>query len=297
MSKITKLIENLGVDSVEPYKIIQKEKEFCKVKDQVNLSPNFNQMADVLYLPTAQRDYKYMLCVCDLATNKFDIEPLKYRDSDAVLKALQKIYEREFLKEPKYTLKTDSGVEFKGVFHKWLYDKSIYHKIAPQGFHKGLSNIENLNKLIGRIIMTYLANKDLKTGKVNRNWLPIVPSIRKNLNELRNYKLPKDINSHVYPLPYDSEIVATKKKKPIYKRIKPKFKEGDDVYYYLTTPTDNLGKKQKTPNRRQGDRNWSMEPTTITDVVMVNGGKNCYRYILEDVKGRSFIDKELKKHI
>lgn len=234
------IIKDLGVD-LKPHQQIVKLKEFNHVKDTVNLTAGYNYMADLLFLPTCVFGYKYLLVVVDLASDKFDIQEIKDKDSSTVLKALNKIFERGILEEPKFTLKTDSGSEFKGVFHKYLYDESIFHKVAPSGYHQGLANVENLNKQIGKIIMTWLSDKEQKKGKVSKNWLPLLPIIRKELNEARDNtdNLPKDIKKYNYPLPRITELVNEKKQ--IYKLIEPKFKEGDEVYHYLTKSVDALG--------------------------------------------------------
>ena len=39
-------------------------------------------MADTLYLPIAIFGYKYLFVVVDLATNKFDVETIKNKESE-----------------------------------------------------------------------------------------------------------------------------------------------------------------------------------------------------------------------
>ena len=46
-------------------------------------------MADTLYLPTANLGYKYLFVIVDLATNKFDIEPVKNKEADTTFKAMK----------------------------------------------------------------------------------------------------------------------------------------------------------------------------------------------------------------
>ncbi len=316
------IIQNLGID-LKPHQQVVKSKAFNKVKDIVNLTPGFNYMSDLLFLPTASYGYKYLLVLVDLASNKFDIQEIKDKESNTVLKSMQKIFERGILKKPEYSLKTDSGSEFKGVFHKWLYDESILHRVSPQGYHQGLANVENLNKQLGRIIMTWLSDKEQKKGKVSKNWLPLVPIIRKELNEARDITdtLPKDMSKYIYPQPDDSIVVGINKNgNEIHKPIESKFREGDEVYYYLTHPIDSMGKKQNTPQRRQGDINWSRHPAQISNVYLMGtipftNKKEMtdlkpkkvlkivkpkkyiaplYRYKLDAVKGRTFTDNELR---
>lgn len=41
---------------------------------------------------------------------------------------MKKIFTRDFLNKHYASLQTDDGKEFKGIFHKYLYDESILHK-------------------------------------------------------------------------------------------------------------------------------------------------------------------------
>ncbi len=38
----------------------------------------------------------------------------------------------EIIPDIKASLRTDSGTEFRGVFHKWLYDENILHRVAER---------------------------------------------------------------------------------------------------------------------------------------------------------------------
>jgi hypothetical protein len=94
------------------YKIPPKEKyeESPHIKNNI-LKPNYFQEADILYLPTSQFGYKYLLVVVDVYDSKCDAEKLKIIDADKVKKALEKIYERKILNKPTI-LQFDKGREF-----------------------------------------------------------------------------------------------------------------------------------------------------------------------------------------
>jgi len=109
------------------------------------------------------------LVIVDLATNEFDIEPLKNKTSENVLNGFQKIIKRKFLKLPKGSLRTDSGTEFKGVFHKWLLEKEVFHKNALPNRHKQMANVESLNKQLGRIFNGYMNFKEEELRKFIEN--------------------------------------------------------------------------------------------------------------------------------
>ena len=106
---------------------LRKEKQFTKFDDMAPQMHNFNHMCDILVLPTTEEGFNGLLVVVDLGSHMFDMEPIKFKTSDHLLKALQEIYKRGILKKPEYSMATDDGSEWKGSFNKWLYDNSIFH--------------------------------------------------------------------------------------------------------------------------------------------------------------------------
>jgi hypothetical protein len=204
-SKFSDVLKKLKIDETFTKRIQTKPKEgFNKVKDNIPLIANYNFMADLLHLPTAKLGYKYLFVIVDLATNKFDIEPIKDKEADTTLKALKKCFTREYIKLPYSSLKTDGGTEFKGVFHKYLYDHDILHKVGLADRHKSLANVESLNRQLSRLILGYLNTKDKERQNISTDWLPTIPILRKELNEIREIKLPDDITTHQYPV-FDNE--------------------------------------------------------------------------------------------
>ena len=147
---ITKsLIEDLGI-SEEFTTPLKKEKLFSSVKANVPLVKHYNYMVDVLFLPKEKKGYRYLLVVCDLATDQFDIEPMKDKESETIVKALKAMYKRSYIKEPEASIKTDAGNEFEGAFSKYLFKENILHSIARPRRHKLLANVESLNRQLGR---------------------------------------------------------------------------------------------------------------------------------------------------
>ena len=113
-------------------------------------------MADLLQLPKTSKGYTHLLVVVDLASSEFDIEPLKSTTAEATLDAMLKMFKRKYVKKPYASIRTDGGSEFKGVFHKWLYDNSILHKTASPYRHKQMANVEALNKQLARLFNGYM---------------------------------------------------------------------------------------------------------------------------------------------
>lgn len=257
-----------------------REKYFNKVKDNIPLVANYNFMADLLFLPTTKEGYKYLLVMVDLASDKFDIEPIKNKESRTVLKAMLNMFDRGILRPPYASLRTDAGTEFMGIFHKWLYDHSIVHKIALPGRHTQMANVERLNRTLGELFNGYMNNIEENTGAEYREWTDILEEVRNELNTIRKKTLPININSYVYPA-WDGN------------NIEPKFKVGDLVYVKLNEPRNALGYKQNTKAFRVGDYRWSKEPRIVKQVLYYTG-RVPYRYIVNTLENVSFTEQQLK---
>lgn len=311
-SKFQNLIDKL--DGSETFtKRIKNEKTFNHVKDNVPLIADANMMCDILFLPetpTKKKDdkgFKYLFVIVDLADDSFDIEPMKELNSEAALKAMKACFKRKYVKEPEYSLKTDEGAEFKGVFNKFLYDHNILHKGVVAGRHQSMSNVESLNRQLSRLFNLYMNKQEVKTGEKYTDWVKVVDIVRVDLNKLRLKKLPDDINSHEYPLAKDYttdeiETVTIDKKgkktiktEKVNKPIKAKFKVGDYVYRYLDHPRNALGKRQNTEAKREGDILWDTTPRQITQVFTMGGDGPLYRYYLEGVRDASYTTRQLRK--
>jgi hypothetical protein len=68
--------------------------KFDKVKQNVYPKSGFNFMADLLHLPQTKYRYRYLFVIVDLWSNAFDIEPIRTKTPEDVLKAL-KIFNRK----------------------------------------------------------------------------------------------------------------------------------------------------------------------------------------------------------
>ena len=113
---------------------------------------------------------KYILVIIDLATNEFDIEPLK---------GSKKIF------IPYASIRTDNGKEFKGVFDKFCNNNNIFHKVNIQNRHSQLANVDSLCNQLERLFNGYMNHKEEETGKVYKNWDDIILNVRKGLNKIR----------------------------------------------------------------------------------------------------------------
>ena len=261
---------------------IHKPKFFDNVKENTLLVKNYNFMADLLFLPTTKQGFKYCFVIVDLATDEFDIEPLKNKTPSDVMKAMNTINKRGIIKLQKehgQSLRTDSGTEFQGVFHKYLYDNSILHRIGQPNRHIQMANVERLNGTLGWLFNDYMNSKELETGDIYREWTDIIKIVRTDVNNIRRKKLPADIYKYHYP-EWNGELV------------KPKYKIGDLVYVVLETPQDTMGNKL-SGGFRNGDYKWTREPHKITKVFYYHG-RPYYRYAVNTFDGVSYQEAELK---
>lgn len=278
MSKYNKLISKLDIDETLTKKK-RKGKDFIfnKVKQTVPLVEDLNMSADLLFLPTTKNNEKYLLVIVDLATDEFDMEPLKSKEPDAILKAMKLIFSRKYLNRPEASFLTDDGNEFKGSVKKYLYDVNIFHRVALPGRHKQNSNVESLNNILGRFFNGYMNTKEIKLNKTYREWTDIVNVLRVELNKIRRKKMPLNPRTVIYDFPDTSH--------------EPEFEVGNYVHRALDKPRNALN-EQQSGNFRQGDFRFDPIPRKIIKLLYYPAG---YRYIISGIPNASYAEFELIK--
>jgi transposase InsO family protein len=278
VSAFQNILQNLAGDT--KYTSIERYK-YPKVKNETFPKRNYNEMADLLMLPKSESSnkkdcgYSYLLTMVDIWSNYCDMEPLKTKTAKETLEAMLRIFKRHYLDPPSASLITDNGGEFKEVFDKWLKDHDILHRFTKPDRHKQLGNIENLNRLVGKIIMTYLTNQEMENDKPCTDWVPLIPKIREQLNDIKTH--PKDKDPFTTPM----NISKLNLKTP------PKYKVGDLVHYVIEKPDDG-----KFGAFRSGDRRYSKDVKKIK-FVLIYSSPNPYRYLLDGVPNVSYAEAEL----
>lgn len=234
-----------------------------------------NYMADVLYLPQTRKKFKYLLTMIDIWSNECDFEPMKDKSSETVLQAMKTIFKRGILELPEASIRTDAGTEFHGVFHKWLYDNDIFHRIAQPYRHQQLGNIEKLNADLGRVFNGYMNSIEMKTQSTYKEWTDIVDRLRVELNKSKKIHKDKD--------PYKVDFPEVK--------TDSKYSVGQLVYYRSDVPLNALGHKQDTLRFRVGDYRFNLyDPRTIKKILYY---PNNVRYLLDGKLNVSFAESEL----
>jgi hypothetical protein len=273
MNKILKEL-NINEKYSKPVKI---KKEFSKVKDNIPLKADYNFMADLLELPETKKGFKYLLVVVDLATDEFDIEPITNNKSLTVVDAMKKMFKRRYIKKPYASIRTDGGAEFKDAFDKYCYENNILHKVGVAGRHQQTSNVERLNRELGRLFNGYMNAVEEKTGEIFKEWVEVVPKVKTMLNDFRK-KPEGDPFTDIYPT---ADLT-----------VQSKYKVHDVVYRISEKPLDALGRKQPTQNFRMGDYRWERIPRKIIRVLRY-AGKVPIRYILENLPNVAYAENEL----
>lgn len=249
---------------------------FDSVKQNTYSRGGYNFMADVLFLPTTRYRYKYLFVIVDLWSDAFDIEPIRTKTPEDVLKALKKVLSRQFIPNIEASIRTDSGSEFKGIFHRWLHDHNILQRVAEPKRHQQLANVDNLIKTLGRLLNGYMNAKEEETGKQYKQWTDVIDIIRNDLNNMR-LKEDGDPQYGIFAPPTEA---------------KPKFKVGDMVYYKSEVPRNAFGEIQPTKNFREGDYRWNINDIKKIKAILFYP-KNI-RYLLEGKNNVSYTASELK---
>ena len=281
------------------------------VKDNVLLVPNYNFQADVLHLPVDAFGYCKLLVIVDLANNTCEFEKMKDSESAAeTLRAYERILARGIVQIPRASMTTDGGSGFKGVFHKFLYDHGVDHKVARVGRHNQLANVDNLCRQLGDIFHNIMNQKELQTGKQSKKWVYMIDPLREKLNKIRRIPTPKDITTYQYaffdPSEPKKKIIKMKGSGLMedidayptdgikYKLIKPKYKVGDMVNVLLQEPRSALDKKFMDKRFRMGDTRLTREKHRVLE-VLAYAGRPAYRYIIEGFPCASYTEQELKQ--
>ena len=288
------LKQSLGIDDTftKLYRRPTKADEQTHVKDNVYLASGYNYMADILHLPTDTFGFNKLLVVVDLATDAFDIEKMKGETADETLKAFKKMTTRGIIKIPEASMMTDGGSSFKSTFHEYLYENGVNQRTARAGRHHQLSNVDSLCRQLGDIFNGIMNSKEEKSGKISKSWTGSIDDVREKLNAYRKkraMKMPSDLATYEYPF-FDN--IKVSKKKLI--EIKPKYKVGDLVNVMYEVPHTMNGKKQNTSTFRMGDLRLEKEKRKINTVLNYSGFQP-YRYLVDGLKGASYIEDELKQ--
>lgn len=271
------LLNKLNIDETFTKQRPIKQPVYNKFKNNLPLKEDYNFMADLIELPETKKKFKYLLTVVDLASDEFDIEPLRTKQPAEVLEGFKAMIKRKHIKLPYASIRTDNGNEFKGSFNKYLTDNGVLHKKNLPNRHKQMANVEALNKQVVRILFGYMNGKEKQLKRSYNEWTDIINIVRNDLNEYRKKTYDNPLPESTFDLGEVGEA---------------KFRLGDVVHYRLDWAENALGNKQPTPNFRVGDYRYSAVPKKIVNVSIFNDAPY-YRYILDGMPNVSYSKYEL----
>jgi hypothetical protein len=252
--------------------------------------------------------YMYLLVATDIGTGKTAAYPLMERDADQTLKAFKVVFGLEnartdiksFNKLGDFTLNfkklravmMDGGGEFSKV-KQFLKKKGKGVRVGEAGRHSQQALVEKKNYQISQAVMLKLGDDELEKLKPIREWIVLMPTIIKGLNEdLRSARGPEIGDEENEETNYD--IKCGKRQKKPKKGEKPSKKKVDDsecdiydigtlVRVMLEVPMDVEGNKLTAKNSefRAGERRWSLKPYKVSNVIV--NPRQTIRYAVEPV--------------
>ena len=176
----------------ELYQLYKKPKKDHgqEIPHMQDIKPKAILQADLLYLPE-DGGFKYALVVVDISTGYTDAEPLKTREAATVLAAFKKITNREPLKGcPTYLLQCDNGVEFKGVFAKYIQSLGVGIRYGKVGRSRQQCYVEQRNKVIGQALFHTMIAQELLTEEECKQWTKRLKVVIKALNTYVKERTP-----------------------------------------------------------------------------------------------------------
>jgi len=145
--------------------------------------PNELHQADLLFFPKDKKNYKYVLCVVDVASRYKAAEALKKKDSNTLVEAFKKIYSETKLKLPKRII-FDKGSEFKGSVTRYFGENGVEVTVSELRYHRSTSIVERFNQTLSKRIFKQLHQKEIEKNKVNNNWFELLkPTVDQINNE------------------------------------------------------------------------------------------------------------------
>jgi hypothetical protein len=237
--------------------------------------------ADVIYMPTEQNGFKYILTVVDVASRHVDAIPMKGRQSADVVEAFEQVWKNKYIDvEEVLMISTDPGSEFKNAdFKDYMKQLGISVRHSMTNRHQQMGIVEFYNHLFTKALGTKMTVEALESGEgYSTSWVTDLPKLVAILNKKENITEEHDISQFF--------------KEPDAPKEKDLLQEGTVVHVRLQQPKDALTDKRLHGNFRNSDLRWEKELTEIVNVLLLPGQPNM-RYMVKKYNNVSFIRKEL----
>lgn len=276
---ISSTLQNLGINTESThYKKLLPIKEPV-LKDSYNILANDFYQMDLMFM-SPDEHYLYILNIVNMKTRISDVQPLKTKESNEVLKAFHDILTRNVIQYYPKVIYVDNGGEFVSeTFKKYCQDHDINLVFTRAGNHKQNAIVEASNNIYKKILNRYLSVKSLEKNEYFNDWIEILYRVRDAINKYREEN----------PIKYKNLLVP-------YDGPEPKYEIGQKVYIKLDHPKMLLLNMRMHGDKfRNGDRRFSNEIYTITGFKMPNGGN--LRYQVKNPDGDivygNFLENEL----
>lgn len=229
--------------------------------------------------------YKYLLVVVDIMTKRIDLEALKDKTQETIIKGMEEIFKRHYIfdKDGDYIvypniIMTDSGSEFGEKFIQWCTEKNIVKKTSRVARKQQTSVVEGYNYVISKILAIKTTLEQSKAKKRNRleqrQWVKHLKKLREVLND-------KEIN----------EVMIKDFFKFSEKRPSSLLNIGDKVHVVLERPLD-VQDNKLSGKFRIGDYRYEKTPRYIANRIYNLSG-NPVRYVVTGINNATFSRNEL----
>ena len=222
-----------------------------------DLGEGSRAQADLLFLPN-DNGYRYCLVVVDTSTKALDAEPIKSKESAAVIKAFENIFKRKYVKKP-FKIEVDAGSEFKGQTRKWFDANGILVRVAEIGRHRQQAMVERANQTIGSILFKRMTAQEILTGSQSKHWTRDLPKLIKLMNvhvkERDSKKKPLKADESMGDLLCEGDSCNM-------------LAEGDRVRVALEYPIDPVTHEKLHGKFRSSDIRWHPEVRTIRQALL-----------------------------
>jgi hypothetical protein len=209
-----------------------KETKTSKLRDGhiVTVAPNTEFQLDIYYMQKyykKNKNYKYILACIDIFTRKLYCEPLKSKENDEVIRALEVIFKQS--KYP-FVITSDSDSTFLSNECQHYFKKhDINHNTVPVGDHASLGLIDRVARTLKTILhKRFLIHK-------TTTWIDVLPTIVEQYNNTPHSAIV-DItpNNATTPENISTIIDINNEKRDDVTTYHNEFQPGDKVRIKLT---------------------------------------------------------------
>lgn len=262
-------------------------------RQRIFVSGSFQQwqldLLDFQKLKKYNDGVRYVLCSIDVFSKLSDTATLFSKKPDDVSRGLEKIINGEVFKGiGPFSIQTDLGNEFRGVFQMYLKEKGIHHFFCPNPKIK-CSIVERFQRTLRLRLAKYL------TDNVTLRYVDVLPDVIRSYNNRyhRSIKMrPKDVTlenqAKVFRNLYPEEARNPSSKFSNKQQVSyPNLKVGD--YVRIEKDRGKFGKEEEG----------SFTPE-IFKIVRVSQGffnSDPLLYTLEDMKGEKIMSRFYKQEL